>query len=117
MGQLLPFHPNKKVSQREVGAGSGSANARKCASPTAPNRDGAGRSNHLSVLKRALQAWRRILLEPLGTREMYIPLESPVADAVVFSDGAFPEVRPWMPEEDTLPRMGWVVFLKTFDEL
>ena len=45
VGQLLPFHPNKKVSQREVGAGSGNANAQKCASPTAPNRDGAGRSS------------------------------------------------------------------------
>ena len=40
------------------------------------------------VLKRALRAWRHILLEPLGTREIYDPLELAVADAVIFSDGA-----------------------------
>ena len=45
----------------------------------------------------------------------FFPLKLAVADAVVFSDGAFPEVRPWMLEEDILPRMGWVVFLKTLD--
>ena len=62
------------------------------------------------VLKRALQAWRRTVRESLGTREITVPLELTVADAVV-SDGAFPEVRQWMPREDTLPRMGWVIFL------
>ena len=53
------------------------------------------------VLRRALQAWCRILLKPLATRELHVPLELAVADAVIFSDGAFPEVRPWMPEEHT----------------
>ena len=61
------------------------------------------------VMKRALQAWRRILLEPLGTREICVPLELAFCRRSHLSDGAFPKVRPWMPREDTLPRIGWVI--------
>ena len=63
-------------------------------------------------LRRALEAWVRILDVPSGTRRLYTDRQEEPASMVIFTDGSHPDMSPVAHCDNDPPRIGWVSFEK-----
>ena len=63
-------------------------------------------------IRKAVRAWIRILESDVGVRRLFDECTDKEADFVLFTDGAFPDIRTWLPLDETIPRIGWVSFHK-----
>ena len=63
-------------------------------------------------IRRSLLAWLRILHSTSGTRQFIGSSEPSPSDVIIFTDGFYPDARPWLPSDTNPPRVGWVAFLQ-----
>ena len=61
-------------------------------------------------IRKAVRAWIRILETDAGVRRLFDEYADKEADFVLFTDGSFPDIRTWLPLDETVPRIGWVSF-------
>ena len=61
-------------------------------------------------IRKAVRAWIRILESDAGVRRLFDEYADKEADFVLFTDCAFPDIRTWVPLDETVPRIGWVSF-------
>ena len=54
-------------------------------------------------IRKAVRAWIRILESDVGVRRLFAEYAHKEADFVLFTDGAFPDIRTWIPIDENCP--------------